>query len=220
MKTKVIIDSDSTETDLEEPHSIPAKETSPNELASKEVISLRHKFIPSVYADVRASSKAAGQQVDNSLSEVPVETIFLEPQVGRGGDGNFSITDQYFAMPLNRIFAEDLIDLSMAELPRGDLGYICAWYSSEKVEVAETLSKQEQQEILYNHLLKLREESFEVREKLMQSFLNAILQSLNEEGEALPETFFWQDQVSSTIIENFRKLVEASMMTVKIKSPL
>ena len=43
------------------------------------------------------------------------------------------------------------------------------------------MTKEERQEALYHHVMKLREENSELRGKLIHSFMDAIIQSLNEE---------------------------------------
>ena len=52
--------------------------------------------------------------MDESASKVPKETLYLVPKkAGSGGPwggDSFSITDQYFAMPLYQIFNEEMID--------------------------------------------------------------------------------------------------------------
>lgn len=139
MRSKLVEDSDSTE--MEEPLA-PSNNESGKVKESNEAkikINLRHKFRPELFSE----AKTTGYKVDVSLSEVPVETIYLESSVGRGGEVNFPITDQYFAMPLNRVFNEELIELSKIEMIRADLSYSCAWYSAEPAQISDEVSREE-----------------------------------------------------------------------------
>ena len=55
--------------------------------------------------------------------------------------------------------------------------------------------------------MKLREENCVQREKLLQLFMEAITQSLNEEPEAQPDTYFWSDESSVALLVTFKKLL-------------
>ena len=55
----------------------------------------------------------------------------------------FTITDQYFAMPLYQLLNEEMIDFDKPELPRDDLDFLCQRYSSEALEFQEGISKQD-----------------------------------------------------------------------------
>ena len=66
---------------------------------------------------------------------MPIETIYIENTTGVR-EASFSITDQYFALPLNKIFQDELVDYAkLTPATRGDLEFICAWYSTEKVDI-------------------------------------------------------------------------------------
>ena len=52
----------------------------------------------------------------------------------------FTITDQYFSMPLYQIFNEEMIDFDKPELPRDDLEFLCQRYSPEVLEHSEEMS--------------------------------------------------------------------------------
>lgn len=68
--------------------------------------------------------------------------------------------------------------------------------------------------------MKLREENCVQREKLLQIFMDAITQSLNEESEAQPDTYFWSDESSTALLVTFKKLFESGLAIVDIKNPL
>lgn len=85
--------------------------------------------------------------MDQKLSEVPIEAIYLVqhgsgPNAGAWGEkpSSWSITDQYFSMPLYQILNEEMIDYDKPELPRDDLNFLCQRYSSESVEITEGAS--------------------------------------------------------------------------------
>jgi len=61
---------------------------------------------------------------------VPPEVIHLQPFSSTGSVWSeklnlFTITDQYFAMPLYQIFNDEMVDYDKPELPRSDLEFLC-----------------------------------------------------------------------------------------------
>ena len=50
--------------------------------------------------------------------------------------------------------------------------------------------------------------------------MDAITQSLNEESEAQPDTYFWSDEPSTALLVTFKKLFESGLAIVDIKNPL
>ena len=51
-------------------------------------------------------------------------------------------------------------------------------------------------------------------------FIDAIVQSINDQSEAAQESFFWHDDVSFALIDTFKKLFESAMAIVDIKNPM
>ena len=79
---------------------------------------------------------------------MPPEAIYLQVSSSSGSSWNdrlnqFTITDQYFAMPLYQLLNEEMIDFDKPELPRDDLDFLCQRYSSEALEFQEGISKQD-----------------------------------------------------------------------------
>ena len=69
--------------------------------------------------------------------------------------------------------------------------------------------------------MELREENSELREKLLHSFMDAIIQSINEEeSDSQTDSYFWSDRTSTALIETFKKLMESSMTILDIRNPL
>ena len=50
--------------------------------------------------------------------------------------------------------------------------------------------------------------------------MDAILQSLNDESEAHADTYFWSESITTALIESFRKLLEASMLSNDQTNPI
>lgn len=84
-------------------------------------------------------------------------------------------------MPLYQVLNQEMIDYDKPEIPRDDIEYLCERYSSEEAKLSEDMSKKERQEALFNHLMELREENSELRQKLTQAFMDAILQSMHQD---------------------------------------
>lgn len=115
-----------------------------------------------------------------SIADVPAETIYLQLHGTTGHQWSdrlnlFTITDQYFAMPLYQVLNEEMINFDNLELPRDDLEFLCDRYSAQKADISADLSKQEKQELLYRHLIELREDNVRQRQQLTKVFQDAIL---------------------------------------------
>ena len=100
------------------------------------------------------------------MSKVPLEVITLQVQSTNGSAWNdrlnqFTITDQYFAMPLYQLLNDEMIDFDKPELPRDDLEFLTQRYCSlSKVDGDESsMTRQEKQEAYFHLFMRLREEN-------------------------------------------------------------
>ena len=151
---------------------------------------------------------------------VPPEAIALKEHKNSdwGGSSAFPVTDQYFAAPLHAILSEELIDFEDPHLPKGNLVFLCKRYSSKEADIPAGASKKQRNEILHAHLTALREENAELREKVSQGLMNAITQSLNDQAEAGPNEFFWDETISRVLIDSFTRLVQSSLAALRVQN--
>ena len=77
-----------------------------------------------------------------------------------------------------------MIDFDDMHLPKDNLDFLCKRYSNREAEVPDGASKKQRNEILHAHLTTLREEHAALRDTLLQSFMDAIKESLNAQDEA------------------------------------
>ena len=121
-------------------------------------------------------------------------------------------------MPLYQILNEEMIDFDKPELPKDDLEFLCKRYSSEECKLSDGIGKQEKQQIVHRHLMELREQNSDMREKLTQVFMHAIIESINQEDS--DSTYFWKDGNSDALMDTFKRLVESGMTILEVRNPM
>ena len=186
--------------------------------AGRTTMVIQHKFRTSLLK--RADKLFPFQQVDQSLGAVPPEAIVLREHKNYDWDRQsvFPVTEQYFAAPLCELLTEEMVDFDDHHLPKDNLGFLCKRYSAREAEIPEGTSRKRRNEILHAHLTTLREENVELREKVVQSFLSAIFQSLNEQDESGQNEFFWDETISRVLVDAFTRLVQSSLAARRAQS--
>ena len=111
-----------------------------------------------------------------------------------------------------------MIDFDDMHLPKDNLDFLCKRYCSREPGFPESVSKKQRNEILHAHLTTLREEHGALRDTVLQSFMDAIKESLNAQDEAGQHEFFWDPAISKVLISSFTRLVQSSLTVLHVQS--
>ena len=157
------------------------------------------------------------QQVNQSALSVPPETLVLKEHknLDYTGLSQFPVTEQYFAVPLYMVFSEEMIDLEDPYLPKNNLDWLCERYSSQQAEIDDGATKLRIQELKHSHLALLRQEHSSARDDLLEKFMQAIRESLNDQDEAGADEFFWDDDISPHLTDTFIRVLQSTLSALR-----